>query len=231
MAHLIYFNCSSNYCLRKKGNEVNLKCRFKFPFEPSANTKLEFEPIHSKDEKTRHKAKIITKRNDRRLNNHYHVQLRGWRANCNIQAVIDYHASIEYFAKFASKGEPRSPLMKTAFNSIIRNCNINTSPTKLIKKVIMKSLGQRDFSSQETMHHLLSLKLVSPSFIVIPLSLNGSRKIKSNPVDGDLATNDSLLDGYAKRTKYAETIPNVMNLNFIAFATEYKVVNKKLTAL
>lgn len=153
-------NCSSNYCLRKKGNEVNLKCRFKFPFEPSANTKLEFEPIHSKDKKTQHKAKIITKRNDRRLNNHYHVQLRGWRANCNIQAVIDYHASIECFAKYTSKGEPRSPLMKTAFNSIIRNCNINTSPTKLIKKVIMKSLGQRDFSSQETMHHLLSLKLV-----------------------------------------------------------------------
>lgn len=57
----------------------------------------------------------------------------------------------------------------------------------------MKSLGQRDFSAQETMHHLLSLKLVSSSFNVIPISLNGSRKIKTNSVEGDVATNDSLL--------------------------------------
>ena len=41
----------------------------------------------------------------------------------------------------------------------------------------MKRLGQRDFSAQETMHHLLSLKLVSSSFNVISISLNGSRKI------------------------------------------------------
>lgn len=26
--------CSTNYCLRKKQNETELKCRFKFPFEP-----------------------------------------------------------------------------------------------------------------------------------------------------------------------------------------------------
>lgn len=68
--------------------------------------------------------------------------------------------------------------------------------------------------------------------------MNISHKIKSNSVDGDLATNDatndakndSLLDGYAKCTKYAETIPAVMNLNFIIFATKYKVVNQKLSA-
>ena len=88
--------------------------------------------------------------------------------------------------------------MKTAFNSIVRNCNIDSSPTKLIKKVVMKSLGQRDFSAQETMHHLMSLKLVSSSFNVIPVSLNGSRKIKTNSLDGDLVTKDSLLDVYAK---------------------------------
>ena len=120
--------------------------------------------------------------------------------------------------------------MKTAFSPIICNCSTDSSPTTLINKVIMKSLAQRDFSSQKTMHHLLSLKLVSSFFTVIPISLNGSRKIKSNSVDGDLATNDSLLDVYAKRTKYGEKIPNAVNLNFITFVTKYKVVNNKLTA-
>lgn len=89
------------------------------------------------------------------LNNHQCLQLQGWRANSNIQAVIDYHACVKYQAKkYASKGEPRSPIINTASNAIIHSCNTNTSPTKLIKKVNMKSVGQRDFAAQETMDHL-----------------------------------------------------------------------------
>ena len=114
------------------------------------------------------------------------LQLQGWRANCDIQVVVDYHACVEYLAQYAS----RSPVMKLAFNSIVRNCNNNSNPTK----VIMKSLGQRDFSAQETMHHLMSLKLVSSSFNVVPISLNGSRRINTYTPDGDNITNDSLLD-------------------------------------
>ena len=222
--------CSSNYCLQKKQSESDLQCRFNFPFELCTNTKLVFEPIHSKNNTNQYKVKVLTKRNDPRLNNHQRLQLQGWRANCDIQVVIDYHACVEYLAKYASKAEPRSSVMKTAFNSIIRNCNTDSNPTKLIKKIIMKSLGERDFSAQETMHHLLSLKLVSSSFRVIPISLNGSRKIQTNSPEKDFATNDSLLDVYAKRAFYAETVPNIMKLNFITFATKYKLVNTKLVA-
>ena len=221
--------CSSNYCLRKKENESDLKCRFHFPFQPSISTKLEFEPINSKTTGSQYKVKVITKRNDPRLNNHQRLQLQGWRANCDIQVVIDYHACVEYLTKYASKGEPRSSVLKTAFNSIVRNCSNATSPTKVIKKVIMKSLGQRDFSAQETMHHLLSLKLVSSSFNVVSISLNGSRKIKTNSAEGNVATSNSLLDVYAKRAMYVESVPDILTLNFLNFATKYKIVNNKLT--
>ena len=78
----------------------------------------------------------------------------------------------------------------------------------------MKSLGQRDFSAQEIMHHLLSLKLVSSSFNVLPISLDSSG-------NEDVATNDSLLDVYAKRSRYAEKIPKIMTFNFKTFATKY----------
>ena len=121
--------------------------------------KLEFEPINSKTAISQYKVKVITKRNDPRLNNHQRLQLQGWRANCDIQVVIEYHACVEYLTKYASKGEPRSSVLKTAFNSIVRNCNNESSPTKLIKKLIMKSLGQRgqrDFSAQETYTYQLS---------------------------------------------------------------------------
>ena len=144
--------CSLNYCLQKRKNDSNLQCKFNFPFEPCPCTKLQFEPIHSEKEPNQYKVKIVT-----RLNNHQHLQLQGWRANCDIQVVNDYHACVEYLAKYASKGKPHSSAMKSAFNSILCNCDIESNPTKLIKYVIMKSLRQRGFSTQETIHHLLSL--------------------------------------------------------------------------
>ena len=94
----------------------------------------------------------------------------------------------------------------------------------------MKSLGQRDFSAQKTMHHIFSSKLVSSSFNVIPISLNGSRKIKTNSAEGDVVTSDSLLDIYAKCAKYAEIYPDRTRFNFVTFATKYKLVNSKLVA-
>lgn len=54
--------CSTNYCLRKKQNETELKCRFNFPFQLCTSTKLEFESIHIKGGNTKYKAKITTKR-------------------------------------------------------------------------------------------------------------------------------------------------------------------------
>ena len=123
--------CTS-YCLKKKHNETELKYRFKLPFELCSSTKLEFEPFHTADGSIQYKAKIITKRNDPRLNNHQRIQLQGWRANCDIQGVIDYGAFVEYLAKYASKDEPRSPVLKLAFNSIVRNSNSSCHPTTII---------------------------------------------------------------------------------------------------
>ena len=225
--------CSTYYCLRKNSNNSNLKCRFNFPFEHSPQTKLEFEQVHTKSTEPHYRAKIVTKRNDSRLNNHQQLQLQGWRANCDIQVVIDHYACVEYLTKYAAKGEPRSPLLKHAFNSIVQNVEVNSDPQKAIKKVVMKTLGERDYSAQETMHHLLSLKLYSSSFNVIPVSLNGSRQVyTNNSFDNGNAscTSDSPLDVYANRHQY-DSSPETMNLNFVQFSTKYKIDNGKLTKL
>ena len=92
----------------------------------------------------------------------------------------------------------------------------------------MKSFGQRDYYAQEVMHHLLSLKLVSSSLKVVPVSLNGSRRVKDDLKDGDCVTNDSLLDTYAKRERFSQSFSNILSVNFITFATKYKIVNNKL---
>ena len=94
--------CSTNYCLRKKSNETELKRRFHSPFDVCPKTKLEFEKVHSKVDSEHYQAKIVTKQNDSRLNNQQ-LQLQGWRANCDIQVVIDCYACVEYLTKYAAK--------------------------------------------------------------------------------------------------------------------------------
>ncbi|KAJ7351752.1 hypothetical protein OS493_035694 [Desmophyllum pertusum] len=197
-------NCSTNYCLRNKGNESELKCRFNFPHEHCAKTRLEFEEIHSKGDKVQYKARVVTERNDSRLNNNQQLQLQGWRANCDIQVVIDHYSCVEYLTKYAAKGEPRSPMLKKTFNYIVDSVHGNGDSHKAIKKVVMKTIGERDYAAQETMHHLLSLKLHRSSFNVIPVSLNGSRKICHNTsIENDgICTSNSLLDYYASREQY-----------------------------
>ena len=93
----------------------------------------------------------------------------------------------------------------------------------------MKTIGQRDFSAQETMHLLLSLKLYSTTFTVLPVSLNGSRRLKSNVADTSLpCTTDSLLDIYTNRGKFQNDFPDVHNLNFADFVAKFKIVKGKL---
>ena len=221
--------CSTSYCLRKKNNEMEPKCRFNSPFETSEKTSLHFEQIHSKGNTSKYRVQVITKRNDHRVNNHQRLQLQGWRANCDIQVVIDYHACVEYLAKYAAKTESRSHLLKQAFSDIVHNSQMNANAASIIKKTVMKTLGQRDFSAQEAMHNLLSLNLVSSSFNVIPINLNGSRRLDTSKKPHDRATADSLLDVYAQREKYQNTVKcDLCNLNFLQFAMKYKLVNGKL---
>ena len=140
------------------------------------------------------------------------------------------NACVEYLTKYAAKGEPRSPILKQALNSIMQNVDSNTDPHRAIKKVVMKSLGERDYAAQETMYHLLSLKLHSSSFKVIPVSLNGSRRVRDTIEEGESCTDYSLLDVYANQEQY-KCSQNVMNMNFVEFATTYKAPNNELTKL
>ena len=94
---------------------------------------------------------------------------------------------------------------------------------------MMKSIGEQDFSAQETMHQLLSLNLHSSTFKVKSFNLNGSRRVQTH-VDKSTksGTNDSFLDIYAQRKQFVQDLPDVMSMNFLDFATHYKVTHGKL---
>ena len=90
----------------------------------------------------------------------------------------------------------------------------------------MKSLGERDYAAHETMHHLLSLKLHNSSFRGVPVSLNGSHRVcdTANIEEGESCTDYSLLDVYANHEEY-DSSQNIMNRNFVQFASTYNIVN------
>lgn len=67
------------------------------------------------------------------------MQPQGWRANCDIQVVIDHYACVEYLTKYAAKSEPQSLLVKQAFiySSVMQKVDVNTDPQKAMHKIIM----------------------------------------------------------------------------------------------
>ena len=209
--------CSSAYCLRKKGEDENLSCHFNYPKDLSEKTHLQFEEIRSKDGTLHYRVKVNTKCNDTRINNHQRTQLQGWRANCDMQVIIDYHSCLEYIAKYASKCEKLSSVAKEAFTSVVSQTNSDNKMA--IKKLMMRAIGQRDMGIQEVMHQILSIKLLSSSFQVVTASLNGSRNIKVQ--NGQLQTDPSILDLYAKRNQFENDFPGVSELNFVQFVSTF----------
>ena len=63
----------------------------------------------------------------------------------------------------------------------------------VIKQVMIKTVGQRDYSIQEMMHHLLSVKCVSATHEVVTASLDGSQRIQMGR-NKEFCTTPSMLD-------------------------------------
>ena len=77
--------CSAGYCLRMKPGQQEATCRFKYPKPLQTSTELEFEQLSDGHIRTT----VVTKCNDTRLNSHNRVMLQNWRANVDIQVIID----------------------------------------------------------------------------------------------------------------------------------------------
>ena len=214
--------CSKKYCLRQN-DKSELFCRFHYPFDSCTNTRIDFDPINTKTGETKYKATIVTKRNDSNLNRHQPLQLQGWRANCDIQIILDYHACLEHLVKYTSKAEPKmSFVVKTAFTSVVHKMIDTSDVDSTIKQLMLKTVGQRDYSIQGVMHHLLSLKFVSATHEVVTASLDGSRRITiQNGCQS--CTSPSIFDIYAEREKYIHLDAQLLQYNFCKFVSTFSI--------
>ena len=139
-------------------------------------------------------VEVETARNDPPVNSFNPVQLSAWRANVDMQYCVSRHKVIQYCAKYATKCEPRSQMLKDVFATVVRGLNEDDKSLKAVQKLI-NTTAERDYSAQEACHLLqLPMFLASRDFVI--LSLNGSRQVEEHLQEGQPATAPSPLDHY-----------------------------------
>ena len=160
--------CSETYCLRTRHGKQ--ACRFGYPkpLQPETTIVTEDEPT------------LLTARNDGMINSFNSVQLSAWRANVDMQFIVSRRRVIDYCTKYVTKSEPRSETLKDTFTRIVRSLKDGNRSLKAVQKLLIHSVGDRDYSAQETCHILLQLPMYKASRDFIVLSLDGSRAILSS---------------------------------------------------
>ena len=217
--------CSEAYCLHTRNGRQ--QCRFGYPkpMQPNTTIVIDEEPM------------LLTARNDGMVNSFNPVQLSAWRANVDIQYIVSRRKVIEYCTKYVSKSEPRSQSLKDIFTNIVKTLKDGNRSLKAVQKLLINSVGERDYSAQETCHLLLQLPMIKTSRDFVILSLDGSRAVEDRLQESDRATAPSILDHYIVR-------PNTLQFNhmtLLEFAqlysmpkelnTEPKRRNKKVVVL
>lgn len=152
--------------------------------------------------------------------------LQHWRANVDLQMIVDVNACARYLTKYISKSEPRSKTSSEIFANCLSQSNASTSPITVFKRCMIKSVGERDFGAQETAHLLLSLPLYRCTYNFITLSLDGGQLVSTDGDTSDPAIQPSLINVYSQRIKHSGSIPNIMSLNLLQFTSTYSVTKE-----
>ena len=203
--------CSPSYCLRHKRSGP-LECRFGYPKPLQPATTITGSG---------NDAEVLTARNDPLINSFNPTQLSSWRANVDMQYCVSRNKVIQYLAKYAAKSEPRSQPLKEIYKNIIGGLTDNDTTLKAVQKLLINSVGERDYSAQETSHLLLQIPMFLCSRNFVVLSVDGTRLVEERLDDDQPATTLSLLDHYVSRP--SSTIFEVMTLLY--YTQHYSVVN------
>ena len=195
--------CSTSYCLRTKQGQQ--QCRFGYPKPLQGDTTI----VHVDGV-----CELLTKRNDPLVNSYNPIQLSAWRANVDMQYLISKEKVVEYCAKYATKCEPRSEPMRQTFHTIVNSLKEGNSSVTAVQKLLINTIGERDYSAQETCHLLLQLPMFKASRDFVVLSLDGSHLVQ-NVQDGQISTAPSILDHYIHRPITFD------ELNLLTFAKTY----------
>ena len=197
--------CSEAYCLRTRHGKQGCRFGFPKPLQPETTVVTEDEPT------------LLTARNDGMLNSFNPIQLSAWRANVDMQYIVSRRRVIDYCTKYVTKSEPRSKSLKDTFTNIVKSLKDGNQSLKAVQKLLIHTVGDRDYSAQETCHILLQLPMYKCSRDFIRLSLDGSRAVEDHVQDDGRVTAPSTLDHYLIRP----ATPVFNNMTLLEFTQSY----------
>jgi hypothetical protein len=112
----------------------------------------------------------------------------------DFQFILDEERAIKYMAKYTTKPESRSKTVQDLFSKVLQ-ADDDQSPHKLLRSLMIKSLGERDIGMMETCHLLLQEKLYHSDFKFKKIWVDSSIQVR---IDED-AIKGHVIDEYAKR--------------------------------
>ena len=137
-----------------------------------------------------------------------------------MQYIVSRNRVLNYIAKYAAKSEPRSKGLKAVYGNILKSIKDNGSSLKMVQKLMISSVGERDYSAQETCHLLMGLPMYRASRDFVYLTLDGSRQVDSNQEEGTaIVTLASQLDHYINRITGTE----MEELSLLEFVQKFRM--------
>ena len=202
--------CSSAYCLNKKKKGIQ-ECRFGYPKPLHPTTTINIEGST---------PTLLTQRDYCLVNSYNPVQLSAWRVNVDMQYIVSRYRVVDYIAKYAAKSEPRSKGLKAVYSNVLKTLKGDGSSLKMVQKLMISSVGERDYSAQEICHLLLGLPMCRASRDFVILSLDESRQVDNDQEESTaVVTLASQLNYYRSRP----TTPHIEELTLLEFVQRYRM--------
>lgn len=114
------------------------------------------------------------------INSFNPVQLSAWCTNVDMQFIVSSRRVIDYCTKYVTKSELRSETLKDTFTKIMRGLKDGNQSFKAVQKLLIHTMGDGDYSAQETCRIPLRLPVYKSSRDSIVLSLDVSRTVEEH---------------------------------------------------
>ena len=110
----------------------------------------------------------------------------------------------QYCAKYTTKTEPRSEPLKLVYKYIVQQLTDADEYLKVMQRLLINSIGERDYSALESFHLLLQLPLYIALRDFVTLSIDGIHVAKDRLDENKQATSLSILDHYKNHSRTPE---------------------------
>ncbi|XP_076397905.1 ATP-dependent DNA helicase PIF1-like [Megachile rotundata] len=133
-------------------------------------------------------------------------------------------AALNYIAKYASKGEHASTAYLDLLNTLISEHEDNSPARTVITKLLISTVGERDYSAQEVVHILVGWSLYSSSrnFVTLNVTEDDWIPVTQRIDDHEARTSETLIQKYRKRPPAYEYI------SLLNFVKKYNVVGSRI---